>query len=574
MAIDLVDLITTAERTLRQGDAKRAVVLLGRLRRVASGASAQVVGLEADVDRYRDILARTLDVTVTRGLEPVANQVLDGVVAIVQAHRGVLGLVEPDGSWRVLSARAAGGTELDDPGTHLSTSIVADCLETGAPLVTQDAGDEFASQASVIRLELRSVACLPLIQGGRTEGFIYLDNPLTEGLFDDAALAAVQAWLPFLSMCVARAIADDEPVPEGLPGVVTRSPAMQAELQELGRIARFNVSVLITGETGTGKSLVAQKLHAASARKSKPFVHVNCGAIPESLIEGELFGAEAGAYTGASQRRVGKFEAADGGTLFLDELDTMPLSCQVKLLVALQERQIQRLGGNRPIPIDVRVVAAMGSDPNLAIDEGRLREDLYYRLAVFVAHLPPLRERLDDVPLLARHFLSDAAQRYGLPPLALSPQALETLMAHDWPGNVRELSNSLDRAALLARDGRIDRVDFRGRRGTTGRIPVGGGGGSILGQLEQLAGRFVDKMDEKRRLRALDSADVFRGLVLLQAVRRQGGRGEAFHWLGQGAQVRNRNHHRVVKREVGRLHSVASALGETISEALLDAAEK
>ena len=378
MAIDLVDLITDAEQVLRKGDTRRAGVLLSRLRRVASRARGEVVSLEADVDRYRDILARTLEVTVTQGLEPVATQVLDGVVGIVQAHRGFLGLVGPDGSWKVLVARSADGADLPDPDAHLSTSIVEDCIAGGGEVVVQDAGDgEFAAQASVIRLELQSVACLPLQIGGRIGGFIYLDNPLAQGLFDDAALAAVQAWLPFLSACVARAVANEEPAAEGLPGVVTRSPRMRAELQELGRIARFDVSILITGETGTGKSLVAQRVHAASARRAKPFVHVNCGAIPESLIEGELFGAEAGAYTGASTRRIGKFEAAEGGTLFLDELDTMPLSCQVKLLVALQERQIQRLGGNKTIPIDVRVIAAMGSDPAGAIDEGRVvRESL------------------------------------------------------------------------------------------------------------------------------------------------------------------------------------------------------
>ncbi len=573
MAIDLVDLITEAEQVLRRGDAARSLVLLARLRRVASRANAETITLEADVDRYRDILARTLEVTVTQGLEPVATQVLDGVIAIVQAHRGVLGWVLPDGSWRVQVARGAGGVELLDANTLVSTSIVADCLQTGTPVVTQDAGDgAFAAQASVIRLELRSVACLPLVRSGRTEGFIYLDNPLTEGLFDAAALAAVQAWLPFLSACMARAVASQEVPAEGLPGVVTRSPKMRAELQELGRIARFDVSVLITGETGTGKSLIAQKLHAASERRGAPFVHVNCGAIPESLIEGELFGAEAGAYTGASTRRTGKFEAAQGGTLFLDELDTMPLSCQVKLLVALQERCIYRLGGNKPLPIDVRVIAAMGSSPARAIDEGKLREDLYYRLAVFVARIPPLRERLDDVPLLARHFLADAAQRYNLPPLSLAPAALDALASHTWPGNVRELANTLDRAALLARDGTIATVDFRGGRSRGGNDGADEQG--IVASLERIARKFVLAMDDQRRIRSLEAPDVFRSLVLLQTILHKGGRIEALEWLGQDAQVKNRNHHRVVKREFSRLESVAGALGEPISDTMLAASEK
>lgn len=490
---------------------------------------------------------------------------LDGVVAVVQARRGFLGLVAPDGPWRLLAARDASGTDLADPTAQISTTILDACLRTGAPIVTEDAGDgDFAGQASVMRLELRSVACFPLRRGEATEGFIYLDNPLEQGLFDDAALAAVSAWRPFLSTCVTRA-ADAESAPStGLPGVVTRSAAMQAELQELGRIARFDVSVLIPGETGTGKSLIAQQLHAASDRRSRPFIHVNCGAIPEALIEGELFGAEAGSYTGASTRRIGKFEAAEGGTLFLDELDSMPLACQVKLLVALQERKVQRLGSHTPVPVDVWVVPAMGADPAAAIRDGRLREDLYYRLAVFVAH-PPLRERLDDVPLLARHFLREAAERYRLPPLTLTltPAAIDDLTRHTWPGNVRELANTLDRAALLARDGRIERVSFQGRttgaKSTENNHPQG-----VLATINAAARRLVTAMTERPALRQLDTAEAFRGLVLLHAAREQGARATAFEWLGQARQVANRNHNRVFRRELHRVEDVAAALGERI----------
>ena len=234
--------------------------------------------------------------------------------------------------------------------------------------------------------------------------------------------------------------------------MVTRSESLRAELSQLARLARFDVPVLITGPTGTGKSLLAGALHARSHRARGPFVHINCSALPDTLLEGELFGAEAGAYTGAQRRREGKFEAAAGGTLFLDEIDTMPISGQVKLLVALQERKISRLGSNRPIDIDCRIIAATNARPRQAITEGRLREDLYFRLAKIEIHLPPLGERAEDIPLLARHILARTCERYQLPLPRISQAALDQLCAYPWPGNVRELENALDRAALLAAD--------------------------------------------------------------------------------------------------------------------------
>jgi DNA-binding NtrC family response regulator len=565
VAIDLVDLIQQAEKSLQEGDTARTGVMLRRLRRVTSRATDTQVALEADISRYQKILERTLQVTLAEGLAPVASQVLDGMVNIVQAGRGFLGLVQPGDQWRILAARDAAGADLSEPEGELSTTIVRQCLVEGAPVVTHNAaGDEFVGQASVSALNLRSVACLPLQHAGIVRGFVYLDSSAAQGLFDEAAVAAVRAWLPIVGECLARALAQEaEPAP-GLPGVVTRSSRMQAELQELGRIARFDVSVLLTGETGTGKSLVAKQLHAASARRAGPFVHINCGALPENLIEAELFGAEAGAFTGAQSRRLGKFEAARGGTVFLDELDTMPLPCQVKLLVALQERRIQRLGANTTIPIDVRVVAAMGSDPFEAIDSGRLREDLYYRLAVFVARLPALRERAEDVPLLARHFLAEASQRYGLAPPVLSEAALDQLTQHTWPGNVRELANTIDRAALLARNGRIESVQLRGLRRTR---PAAAGSAPTAGVLEDLARTataMVEAMERRPELRRLETADVLRGAVLLEATHQRGSVEEALVWLGLESQVRNRNHHRLLRREADKLRQLAAALDQEL----------
>jgi transcriptional regulator with GAF, ATPase, and Fis domain len=473
-----------------------------------------------------------------------------------------VGLIEPQGGWRLVVARNLEQDDISNPEKQVSTAIIGEAIEGGEPVVTADASGSIAPTESMTALQLRSVACLPLLDDDAVVGFVYFDESTRRGLFDDAAIAALTAWLPLVGRSIVRATREDAEESSPLPGVITRSPAMQRELGELARIAGFDVSVLLTGETGTGKSLIAHQLHAASPRAAAPFVHVNCGALPEALIEAELFGAEAGAYTGAKQRRLGKFEAANGGTLFLDELDTMPLSCQTKLLVALQERKIQRLGANESISVDVRVIAAMSSDPFAMIDEGRLREDLYYRLAVFVAHLPPMRERPEDVPLLARHVLEKARRKYKLPPLRLSEAALDTLVSHAWPGNVRELENTLDRAALLARDGVISAIHFRTRK--TGDSDVEDAPADLVGRLARAARHFVEEMERADSIRRPDAAEVFKSLVLLEAVRQRGSIEDAFVWLGESNAVKNRNHTRTVKREASRLRDFCLDTGARV----------
>ena len=205
--------------------------------------------------------------------------------------------------------------------------------------------------------------------------------------------------------------------------------------------------MLINGETGSGKEVIARNLHEMSGR-SGPFVAVNCGAMPEQLIESELFGHEAGAFTGADHKRIGKFEFADKGTMFLDEIESMPLALQIKLLRVLQERALERLGSNRVQPIDLRVVAATKIDLRDAASRGEFREDLYYRLNVVQLHIPPLRDRKDDIPLLFEHFARDAANRFDRPTKPITPAEQATFNAHDWPGNVRELRNAAERRVL------------------------------------------------------------------------------------------------------------------------------
>ncbi|HUN92433.1 MAG TPA: sigma-54 dependent transcriptional regulator [Burkholderiaceae bacterium] len=230
--------------------------------------------------------------------------------------------------------------------------------------------------------------------------------------------------------------------------LVGRSTQMERVRHLVRTLAAAPADVVIYGETGTGKDLVARCLHDHSERRQGHFVPVNCGGLPESLIDSELFGHEAGSFTGAIRRRVGKLEYASGGTLFLDEIESMPLSAQVKLLRALQDRSIERVGSNEAIPIDCRVIAASKEDLRALSDERRFRADLYYRLGVTFIELPPLRERREDIPLLFERFTLDAARRYGRPAPVIDERTLSVLMAHAWPGNVRELRNVADRYLL------------------------------------------------------------------------------------------------------------------------------
>ncbi len=256
---------------------------------------------------------------------------------------------------------------------------------------------------------------------------------------------------------------------------VVRDPGMGLLLARAEQVARAEASVLIMGESGTGKEVLARHIHAASRRTRGPFVALNCAALPEALLESELFGHEKGAFSGAVASRRGKFEQAEGGTLLLDEIGEMDPRLQAKILRAIQEREIDRLGGNAPVKIDVRILAATHRDLATEVAHGRFREDLYFRLAVVRLRIPPLRERPDDILPLARHFAERYARANGLPPRGLAPAAEALLMAHPWPGNVRELENTLHRAVLLAEGTGIgpEAIDLLEHRGLiTADAPV------------------------------------------------------------------------------------------------------
>lgn len=239
----------------------------------------------------------------------------------------------------------------------------------------------------------------------------------------------------------------------GFSEIISRSPRMKNVFELIEKVSRTSSNVLVTGESGTGKELVARAIQSRSERSNKPFVAVNCGAVPTELMESELFGHEKGSFTGAHARKIGKFEYADGGTVFLDEVSTLPTQLQIKLLRVLQEKTFERVGSNVPIKVDIRVIAAANADLEKEVREARFREDLYYRLKVVPIELPPLRERKEDIPLLIRHFLDKHSRKCNKSVKGITPEAIEALARYSWPGNVRELENLVERLVVLARDG-------------------------------------------------------------------------------------------------------------------------
>ena len=241
-----------------------------------------------------------------------------------------------------------------------------------------------------------------------------------------------------------------------LRDMITVSPKMHKIFETVERVSSSDASVLVQGESGTGKELMARAIHYTSPRKNKPFVPVNCAALPDTLLESELFGYDEGAFSGARRRKPGRFEIADGGTIFLDEVGDLPLAMQPKILRAAEEKIIERLGGTRRIPVDVRIVAASNRDLRQEVKEGRFRQDLYFRLAVITVSIPPLRDRKEDILVLADHFLREFCTDLGRPSPSLSDAAASALLAHDWPGNVRELKNAMQHLALLCDDSVIE----------------------------------------------------------------------------------------------------------------------
>mgnify|MGYP002623179954 CR=1 FL=1 len=303
-----------------------------------------------------------------------------------------------------------------------------------------------------------SLLAAPMAYRDEVVGVIEVINPLKRDTFTDNDLELLKIFGNLAAAATRNAQRfeqvnrDNRGLRESMPSpqIIGQSPAIRKVLDLCRRVAKSKATVLITGETGTGKELIARAIHDQSDRRDKPFIAINCAALPETLLESELFGHEKGAFTGAIDRKLGRFELADGGTLFLDELGEMNQSTQVKLLRVLQEQQFVRVGGTETIGCDVRVVAATNRNLAHEMEGGRFRSDLYYRLNVFPVALPPLRERIEDLPLLVKHFVQQVVPSLGVPAPTVADAAMMSLMQYHWPGNIRELRNVVERSTLLA----------------------------------------------------------------------------------------------------------------------------
>lgn len=386
---------------------------------------------------------------------------LDAVIEVTDAQKGFVILLR-DGEPEVTIARNVDGQELNAGISELSDSILKRVVEARRPIIVSDAmhDAQFRTAESVINLQLSSVMCAPLIARGQLLGLIYVGNDDVISLFDDSSLNVLTIFAGQASLILQNALlldevsTDRERMARALADkrfgeIIGSCKSLTDMFRKIGKVATTDISVLITGETGTGKELIARELHRNSRRKQGPFIVVNCGAIPENLMESELFGHVRGAFTGAVATRKGKFQLAHEGTLFLDEIGEMPLGLQVKLLRALQERVVIKIGDTKPERVDIRVLAATNRNLEQEIDSGNFREDLFYRLNVVNLHVPPLRERGDDVAVLAKFLLKKYADEYGSTVRGFTPNAIIAIRKYEWPGNVRQLENRLKKAIVL-----------------------------------------------------------------------------------------------------------------------------
>jgi DNA-binding NtrC family response regulator len=308
------------------------------------------------------------------------------------------------------------------------------------------------------------------VQAMRDGAYDYLEKPFDP---DEAGRVVARAAEHKRLRDEAAALRQELAGQYAFHALVGKSPRMQEVFRLLRQAAGLDITVLLGGETGTGKELAARAVHFASARRERRFVAVNCGALPPDLLESELFGHARGAFTGAQSAKAGLFEEADGGTLFLDEVGELPLTAQVKLNRVLQEKEVRRVGDNTAVKVDVRLIAATHRDLRAEVAAGRFREDLFYRLHVFPVRLPALRERLEDVPLLAAHFLAKHARAFGRPVTGFEPEALRALTGYGWPGNVRELENAVERAVAVASGETVRPADLPPELSAGGGLPPG-----------------------------------------------------------------------------------------------------
>jgi Nif-specific regulatory protein len=408
---------------------------------------------------------------------PAAARVLHALDRAVGARRSAVTLVSPEG--QSFEVTALHGVEKGTFRPRIGAGVVGRVTETGLPIVVPTmrhdamALSEWPDPMEWARGGWALVA-VPLTASGRTVGALsayFVRDPdldfasVTSVLAVTASLLSQALRNVHLETALGPTEPDDETESPGrsafeYSNMIGGSSAMRQVYEQVGQVARTSATALVRGESGTGKELVAHAIHHNSTRARLPFVKLNCAALPETLIESELFGHERGAFTGAHARKKGRFELAEGGTLFLDEIGELSLVTQAKLLRVLQFREFERLGGTETIRADVRIVTATNRDMEAAVASGAFREDLYYRVNVFTITVPPLRDRRADIPALADYFLSKYATQHGRRVGRISSGAMETLTQHAWPGNVRELENVIERAVVVARGGVVEERDL------------------------------------------------------------------------------------------------------------------
>ncbi len=403
----------------------------------------------------------------SEGLEELLQVLLDSILELTGAARGLVLMIDSSSEEglqvEVKASRNVNSQDLKPgEGGGVSDSIVRQVLETKRAVIVSDALTDttFSHSESVIALKLSSVMCAPLLSRGDVIGALYVANDEIKSLFDRRQLDVLTVFAGQASLLLTNAMLlnalradnrklESELVDRRFGEIIGSCASMLEVFRKLQKVAATGISVLISGETGTGKELIAREIHRRSDRKDGPFITVNCGAIPENLMESEMFGHVKGAFTGAVSSRGGKFQAADGGTLFLDEVGELNPQLQVKLLRALQEHSVTRVGDSRQEKVDIRVVAATNRNLEDMIAEGTFREDLYYRLNVVNLWLPPLRERGDDAFIIAKALLSKYADELNSPVKGFAPSALSAIKKYSWPGNIRQLENRIKKALVL-----------------------------------------------------------------------------------------------------------------------------
>ncbi|HID92978.1 MAG TPA: tetratricopeptide repeat protein, partial [bacterium (Candidatus Stahlbacteria)] len=422
------------------------------------------LGLPERPDRLVSLYKISQIVNSLLDLDQLLTKIMDLVNVELKAERGLILLMDDrTNELNPIVARNLEKETIKD-ATKISNSVINRVLKGGKPIISSDVANDsrFKQSKSVVLYNIRSLMCVPLIIKSKIIGAIYVDSRVASHIFDEEDLRFLSAFANIAAVAIDNArlhsrLAHEyktlkEQVKEGyrFEGIIGMSEKMQKVYALIDKVTKVDIPVLILGETGTGKELVARTIHYNSKRRESQFVPINCGAIPEDLLESELFGYVKGAFTEAARDKPGLFEEADQGTIFLDEIGDMSLKLQAKLLRVLENGEVRRLGDTRSRKVDVRIISASNKDLKKETQLGKFREDLYYRINVMAINLPPLRERKEDIPLLASHFLNRFAEKEKKEIKGFASGAMELLTSYDWPGNVRELKNEIERAVTLS----------------------------------------------------------------------------------------------------------------------------